>query len=57
MRSNSANVLEPLRAQNISEGEGNFGHGHDQASVGSLPVERWNELLAKLGFLEEVFAR
>lgn len=55
-RSNSANVLEFLRAQTISEGEGNFGKGHDQASGGSLPVDRWNELLAKLGFSEEVFA-
>ena len=28
----------------------------DQASSGSLPIERWNELLAKLGFGREVFA-
>lgn len=32
------------------------GHGHDQASGGSLPMERGNELLAKLGFSSKVFA-
>lgn len=50
------NVLEFLRATNIEEGEGNFGHGHDQASGGSLPVARWNALLARLGFPPTVFA-
>jgi single-stranded-DNA-specific exonuclease len=44
------NVLQFLRAIELSEGEGNYGHGHDQASGGSLPIERWNELLQKLGF-------
>jgi single-stranded-DNA-specific exonuclease len=44
------NALEFLRAQEISPGEGDFGHGHDQASGGSLPPERWHELLAKMGF-------
>jgi hypothetical protein len=44
------NVLQFLRSIELSEGEGNYGHGHDQASGGSLPVERWNELLQKLGF-------
>jgi single-stranded-DNA-specific exonuclease len=44
------NVLQFLRNIELSEGEGNYGHGHDQASGGSLPVERWNELLQKLGF-------
>jgi single-stranded-DNA-specific exonuclease len=56
-RSNSMNVLEFLREQKISEGEGSFGHGHDRASGGTLPVDRWNELLATLGFSEQVFAR
>lgn len=55
-RSNRWNVLEFLRAQSISEGEGSYAHGHDQASGGSLPRDRWNELLAKLGFPERVFA-
>ena len=50
-------VLELLRAVEIPEGEGSYGHGHDQASGGSLPVERWNALLAALGFPESVFAR
>jgi single-stranded-DNA-specific exonuclease len=49
-RSNSVNVLEFLRSQEIAEGEGTYGHGHDQASGGSLPVDRWHELLHKLGF-------
>lgn len=50
------NVLEFLRAVPLPPGEGNFGQGHDQASGGSLPVARWNALLAALGFSSEVFA-
>ncbi|MEP0912469.1 hypothetical protein NDI45_16255 [Leptolyngbya sp. GB1-A1] len=56
-RSNSQNVLEFLQSQPISDGEGSFGHGHDQASGGSLPVDRWNELLKQLGFSKQVFAK
>lgn len=52
----NVSVLEFLREIELSEGEGYHGHGHDQASGGSLPFERWNELLAKLGFSSEVFA-
>jgi single-stranded-DNA-specific exonuclease len=52
----NVNVLNFLREIELSEGEGYHGHGHDQASGGSLPIERWNELLAKLGFSREVFA-
>ena len=44
------NVLDFLRSFDLSEGEGSYGHGHDSASGGSLPPERWNELLVKLGF-------
>ncbi|MBA2340364.1 MAG: DHH family phosphoesterase [Pyrinomonadaceae bacterium] len=44
------NVLEFLRSIEIDAGEGNYGHGHDQASGGSLPVDSWNELLVKLEF-------
>ena len=51
------NVLEFLRGFEIADGEGDFGHGHDQASGGSLPVSRWNELLKVMGFSSEVFAR
>jgi hypothetical protein len=42
----------PPRARGITlpEGAGSYAHGHEQASGGSLPVARWNELLAKLGF-------
>ena len=53
----NVSVLDFLREVELSEGEGYHGHGHDQASGGSLPFERWNELLAKLGFSSEVFAR
>jgi single-stranded-DNA-specific exonuclease len=49
-RSNSINVLEFLRAQSIEAGEGNYGNGHDQASGGSLPPDRWQQLLTQLGF-------
>ncbi|GAA6614966.1 hypothetical protein NUACC26_007550 [Scytonema sp. NUACC26] len=48
------NVLDFLRNIGLSEDEGNYGHGHDFASGGSLPVERWHELLAKLGFKESI---
>ncbi|MEJ7713840.1 MAG: DHH family phosphoesterase [Pyrinomonadaceae bacterium] len=51
------NVLDFLKSIELSAGEGSYGHGHDQASGGSLPIERWNELLAKLGFSESVYAR
>ncbi len=54
---NDTNVLQFLRGVEISDGEGNFGHGHDGASGGSLPPARWNELLAKLGFAPDIFAR
>lgn len=50
------NVLEFLRAVPLPPGEGSFGNGHDQASGGSLPVSRWNELLGLLGFPPGVFA-
>lgn len=52
----NVSVLDFLRDIELREGEGYHGHGHDQASGGSLPFERWNELLAKLGFSSEVFA-
>jgi len=44
------NVLEFLRGVDLPPGEGNFGHGHDQASGGSLPLARWNQFLQALGF-------
>lgn len=50
------NIIDFLRQIKLSPGEGNFGYGHDQASGGSLPVLRWNELLEKLGFESAVFA-
>ena len=52
----NVNVLEFLREIELPEGEGYHGHGHDQASGGSLPLERWNELLAKLGFTQQAKA-
>lgn len=50
------NVLEFLRAIEVPGEEGSFGQGHDQASGGSLPVERWNALLQALNFAPEVWA-
>lgn len=50
------NVLEFLRAIPLPPGEGNIGNGHDQASGGSLPVARWNQMLGLLGFAPAVFA-
>jgi single-stranded-DNA-specific exonuclease len=50
-------VLDFLRSIELDAGEGSYGHGHDQASGGSLPVGSWNELLAKLEFPESVWAR
>jgi single-stranded-DNA-specific exonuclease len=47
------NVLSFLRSIELSRGEGHYGHGHDQASGGSLPVDLWNELLGKLGFIPQ----
>jgi single-stranded-DNA-specific exonuclease len=44
------NALEYLRSLQISDGEGHFGYGHDQASGGSLPPERFEELLRAIGF-------
>lgn len=49
-RSNSINVLEFLRSYEIDPGEGNYANGHDQASGGSLPRDRWQQLLTQLGF-------
>ena len=51
---NDTNVLQFLRGIELSDGEGNFGNGHDGASGGSLPPERWNELLGKMGFAPEI---
>lgn len=46
------NVLEFLGgiALDLGEGEGNYGHGHDAASGGSLPFDQWDRFLAALGF-------
>ena len=35
-------VLDFLRSIELDAGEGSYGHGHDQASGGSLPVGSWN---------------
>jgi single-stranded-DNA-specific exonuclease len=47
--------LRQFKLQNV--GTGSYGQGHDQASGGVLPVEAWNELLGKMGFSENVFAK
>lgn len=43
-------VLDFLKSLDAGEGEGHFGHGHDQASGGSLPPERWEKLKRAMGF-------
>ena len=52
-------VLDFLRGfkLDVTAAEGSYGQGHDQASGGVLPVAAWNELLAKMGFDETVFAK
>ena len=51
MRSTTGiNLLDFLGSIDLGEGEGSYARGHDQATGGSLPVERWNLLLEKLGF-------
>lgn len=51
MRTASAvNLLDYLRQFDLGEGEGSYARGHDQATGGSLPPERWNRLLGKMGF-------
>ena len=53
----SVNALDFLRSIELDVKEGSYAQGHDQATGGSLPVETWNQLLAKLGFSEEVFVK
>lgn len=50
-------VLDFLRGIKLEVSEGSYGQGHDQASGGVLRVEDWNQLLEKLGFAENVFAK
>jgi single-stranded-DNA-specific exonuclease len=50
------NVREFLRRIVLPPGEGEYGMGHDAASGGSLPIARWNQLLAALGFPAATFA-
>ncbi|MDQ3685358.1 MAG: phosphoesterase [Acidobacteriota bacterium] len=54
--SEGTSVLDFLRSIELEGEGGSYGHGHDQASGGSLPVARWNELLSKLGFPETIRA-
>lgn len=44
------NLLDLLRGIDLGEGEGSYARGHDQATGGSLPRERFELLLAKLNF-------
>ena len=51
MRSTTGiNLLDFLGRIDLGEGEGSYARGHDQATGGSLPLERWNLLLEKVGF-------
>lgn len=49
------NVLDFLSGLKEEE-DVRWGHGHDQASGGILPVEQWNALLRRIGFGENVMA-
>jgi single-stranded-DNA-specific exonuclease len=51
------NVLKFLDGITLPPGEGHFGYGHDQASNGSLPPERWQALITELGFTDERLSR
>lgn len=51
----SVSARELLASIELPPGEGSYAHGHDHASGGSLPPERWNALLAALGFAEESY--
>jgi single-stranded-DNA-specific exonuclease len=52
----SVSALDFLRSIDLEVTEGSYAQGHDQATGGSLPIEKWNELLTKFGFSEDVFA-
>jgi hypothetical protein len=51
------NVRDFLRRVPLPPGDGEYARGHDAASGGSLPVQRWNLLLDLLGFPPAVHAR
>ena len=42
-------VLDYLKSLDAGQGEGHFGHGHDAASGGSLPPERFEKLKSARG--------
>ncbi len=44
-------VLDYLKSLDAGEGDGHYGHGHDQASGGSLPPERFEKLKRAMGFI------
>ena len=46
----ASNALDLLRSVELPAGEGDYAHGHDHATGGSLPLDRWNALLNALGF-------
>lgn len=48
----TTNLLDFLAKFDLGEGEGSYGRGHDQATGGSLPAERWERLLSQLGFAQ-----
>jgi hypothetical protein len=48
--SGDTNLLDFLGAIDLGEGEGSYGHGHDQATGGSVSLAQWERLLSKLGF-------
>lgn len=50
----SINLLDFLRANAPADAGDAYGHGHDQASGGSLTYAAWNEFVERLGFGPEL---
>lgn len=54
-RRSDLNLPALLQAVDLGATYDSFGHGHDQASGGHLPVEAFNRLLTALGFDERAY--
>ena len=52
--SRERNILDFLREHAPSGAGASYGHGHDQASGGSLTFAAWNEFVTALGFDDEM---
>ncbi len=52
--SRERNILDFLREHAPTGADGSYGHGHDQASGGSLTFDAWNAFVDGLGFDDEM---